>query len=143
MKKFLIGLSQIALFAIIYEIASLIVGIICGIIVSILLKVPVLGKIYWWVGVTDFIKYTIMPVAIGYIIITIFTLIYKENIISFAGIIITLYTLVLNILSIISCAKTNGIISWDFVNQVWYAILFIAFCSSYFLGAFFNKKDKE
>ena len=119
-------ISILQLFALFffYEIIAFIIGIIAGLIGSILDLIPFLNLWDYYGKASDGIFYTFTPLAISVCLFTVMGFVFKKHYINFISFIIFLLIVAyLSISLVISQVSIYGIMSWEFANQSWFTVI--------------------
>lgn len=120
---------QVIVFVALYEVISYLVGILVGFGFSIIASVPILSGLLSSLG--QGITYTILPLIIVFCVCGSFIFIFKKyyfHLISaiICGMLLS-YVVISNLLDVIA---SNGLISWETANQVWFDVIL---CAGFFL----------
>lgn len=126
MKKVLLGALQVFVFMALYEVILYFITFVISFAVFYIADIPVIGFIFTIRYITDTILYSLAPLASGALIITVFSLIFKNI---YLGSALTIYAIVSYaiISQLISIISEYGLISWDTANTIWYDIILCAF----------------
>ena len=131
MKKILIGISQIVVFWITYEIVAAIASLLLGLIFGFLFNLNFF-QTRFFMNISETISYTFTPIIIASILSFIMRKLYRKTKLFIVPCIINFmilaWMLIDNLISVIS---QYGLISWSFANQIWYDVIF---CFCLFVG---------
>ena len=124
MNRILIGISQIVVFWLTYEIVAAIASLLLGLIFGFLFNLNFF-QTRFFMNISETISYTFTPIIIASILSFIMRKLYRKTklfilpcIINFM---ILAWMLIDNLISVIS---QYGLISWSFANQIWYDVIF-------------------
>ena len=131
MKKILIGISQIVVFWLTYEIVAAIASLLLGLIFGFLFNLNFF-QTRFFMNISETISYTFTPIIIASILSFIMRKLYRKTKLFIVPCIINFmilaWMLIDNLISVIS---QYGLISWSFANQIWYDVIF---CYALFTG---------
>ena len=131
MKKILIGISQIVVFWVTYEVIATLLSFALGIVFGVAFNMRFFQSNFW-LRISETITYTFTPVIIASAVVFIMRKLYFKTKLLLVPTIINLMILAWMLIDhLITIISQYGLLSWDFANQIWYDVIF---CYALFTG---------
>lgn len=116
------AILQVVVFVVVYEICALVIGNLIELLLLAVVEIPILAWLL--TGVGESLLFTLTPIAIAFVVISVYLLLFKKYYISIVGAVIIGMLLSFTVVSqLIEVVSINGLISWRVANQIWFDII--------------------